>query len=132
MGSAAASASIWGFLLKPGPPSVDYKDFVSLLLTALGLMIAIGAFFIAVFAFWGYREATELVKRTAEEVAKAEVAEQVPSLVTPELVSTALKIDPSIIINALRETKDTLFSDIDSEDAAGIVNALDEGSNEHP
>jgi len=120
----------WGIFQKPSPPSVDYKDFVSILLTGLGLMIGIGAFFIAIVAVWGYKEAKDLVVRTAEERAKAEVVEQIPRLLAPELIISALKQDPSLLIKAVRETNETLFGDVDQNEAEDIVEALDIGADE--
>ena len=93
-------------------------------------MIGIGAFFIAIVAVWGYKEAKDLVVRTAEERAKAEVVEQIPRLLAPELIISALKQDPSLLIKAVRETNETLFGDVDQNEAEDIVEALDIGADE--
>lgn len=93
-------------------------------------MIALGAFFIAIMAVWGYKEAKELVVRTAEDRAKAEAIEQLPRLLTPELIISALKSDPSLLITATRETNETLFGDVDQNEAEEIVEALDGDADE--
>jgi hypothetical protein len=83
-------------LFKSNPPAsgIEYKDFISILLTALGLMIALLATFMALAAIWGFnvlKEATEIAaKKEASIVAEREaqkVAEQVATRVTVELWS---------------------------------------------
>ncbi|MEE1655777.1 hypothetical protein VB618_06190 [Microvirga sp. CF3062] len=126
----APQPSILNLFHKASRPSLEYADFVSILLTGLGLMIALGAFFIAIMAVWGYKEAKELVVRTAEDRAKAEAIEQLPRLLTPELIISALKSDPSLLITATRETNETLFGDVDQNEAEEIVEALDGDADE--
>jgi hypothetical protein len=87
-----------GDLFGPHPPVVEYKDFVTILLTALAVMIAVAAFVGAIAAVWGFtalreethRAAEVAAKIAAEAVAKAHVETTVPRLVE-EAVSFALK-----------------------------------------
>ncbi|MGA0598625.1 hypothetical protein [Enterovirga sp. CN4-39] len=55
---------------KPGPASVEYKDFVSIILTAASLMIALLAFALAALAIWGYREIRSQLLRAAIKSAR--------------------------------------------------------------
>ncbi len=56
-------------------PSLEYKDFVSILLTAIGVMIAVLTIFLAVVALWGYAQLKEEARRVADDVAR-EVGKQ--------------------------------------------------------
>jgi len=63
------------------PVTVDYKDFVSILLTALGVMIGLGSIGVAAVAVFGYaegRKMVELIVRQAvrEQLITAFVREQ--------------------------------------------------------
>lgn len=129
-GSATPAVQWWNIVHKPPPPSIEFKDFVSILLTGLGLMIAIGAFFVAIVAVWGYKEAKDLVIRIAEDGAKAEVPGHVERLLSPELVVAALKSDPSLLLRAVGEMNETLFGDVDPGEAEDVVSALDAGIDE--
>ena len=62
--------SNWPFQSKPVPASVEYKDFVSLVLTATNLMIALLAFALAALAIWGYREIRSQLLRAAIKSAR--------------------------------------------------------------
>jgi heme/copper-type cytochrome/quinol oxidase subunit 2 len=70
-------------------PVVEYKDFISILLTAVAVMIAIGAFIAAFAAIWGFdllrREIVKTSTETATKVAAARVDELVPGLVEKAL-----------------------------------------------
>jgi hypothetical protein len=78
-----------------GSPVLEYKDFVSILLTALGVMIAIGAVLAAVAAVWGFetlrKETTNAAVLTATRVAEEKINEIVPGL-----VEKAAKIDREV------------------------------------
>src|SRR5207244_960528 len=63
---------------------IDFKDFVVILLTALAVMIAIGALAIAALAAWTYREAMVLIEKAARETAK-EIARD-----TAEVIATRI------------------------------------------
>ena len=70
------------FILKGGfnpaakeAPGLDYKDFVSILLTGLSVMIAIGAIFVAILAIWSYNHFKALTVESAQSAAKSAVDE---------------------------------------------------------
>ena len=67
----------------PAQPALEYKDFVSILLTAVGLLITVLALFLALAAFWGYQG----IKLEAARVA-AEVAERVAPPVAARTAET--------------------------------------------
>jgi cytochrome b subunit of formate dehydrogenase len=71
--------------------TLEYKDLIAIILTALGVMIAILAALFAVLAIWGFNQirdqavaaASKAARKTAEPIAKAEandVATRVTSL----------------------------------------------------
>lgn len=64
----------WDF--KVGKTGIEYKDFISILLTVLGLMLAILGAFLAMLAVYGFqaiqKEARRLAKGEAARVAKIE------------------------------------------------------------
>jgi hypothetical protein len=86
-----------------GNPVVEYKDFVSILLTALGVMIAVGAVVAAVGAFYGFevlrREvvhaAAEAARKAAESTA-TQVAQTKVDEIVPGLVEKSMKIDRQV------------------------------------
>lgn len=58
-------------LLKtPSEPRIEYKDFVSIAMTALSVQLALFALFASVLAIWGFTSAKEQVKKWAEDVAR--------------------------------------------------------------
>jgi NADH:ubiquinone oxidoreductase subunit 4 (subunit M) len=78
-----------------GAPVVEYKDFVSILLTALGVMIALGAVLAALAAIYGFetirKEAVHAAEQTAARVAESKVNE-----IVPRLVEQVAKIDREV------------------------------------
>jgi len=75
------------------PPVVEYKDFVTILLTALAVMIAVATFVGALAAVWGFAVLREEAHRAAElaatKVAEAAAKAQVDAIV-PRLVEEAI------------------------------------------
>lgn len=96
------AVSLWGvawlnggFLILPiftGPPvpepGLEYKDLVAILLTALGVMIAILALVLAAAAIWGYGQIKEEAARKAEAVAR-----EISPKVAREAAEEALRRD---------------------------------------
>jgi hypothetical protein len=76
-------------------PVVEYKDFVSILLTAIAVMIGIGAVIAAFAAIWGFdllrKEMTKIAADAAADVATKRVDEIVPGL-----VEQSLKVDRQV------------------------------------
>jgi hypothetical protein len=54
---------------QPEKPVVEYKDFVSILLTAVALVVAVLAIGIGVLAIWGYKEFMSKAHDAARDVA---------------------------------------------------------------
>jgi hypothetical protein len=84
-------------------PVVEYKDFVSILLTSLGVMIAVAAVAAAFAAIWGFefmrREVVKAAIERAEKVAKetaTQVAQTKIDEIVPGLVEKTAKIDREI------------------------------------
>lgn len=86
---------------------IDYKDYVSILLTAIGVMIAILTLFLAIAAIWGYaqikNEATRWAQKTATKSAK----------------ETAERIIPQEVARFYREMTDKESSQNDPYGSAG-------------
>lgn len=81
----------------------EYKDFVSILLTALGVMIAVGAVVVALAAIWGFellrREVVSAAAKAAQETAAAtatQIAQVKIDAIVPGLVEKAIEIDRQI------------------------------------
>lgn len=65
-----------GWSLSPGQPPIEYKDFISIMLTALSLMVTVLGAFIAILAIFGFseirKEAFRIAKHQAVQVATKE------------------------------------------------------------
>lgn len=64
-----------GWTLTPGDPAIEYKDFISIVLTALSLMVTILGAFIAILAVFGFNEIRKEARRIATRIAKAEAVQ---------------------------------------------------------
>lgn len=62
-------------------PVIEYKDFVAILLTALGVMVAVAAVAAAFAAVWGFELLRKEMREVAGQIAKNEVQATVPGLV---------------------------------------------------
>lgn len=92
MNLLSAWALIW-FMATRGFRSTEEYDgaeLVSIILTAIGLIVAAMPIFLALLAFWGYSSLNELVRVTAEKKA-AEVAKDIASEVAAEVASRAAR-----------------------------------------
>jgi hypothetical protein len=74
-----------GGVITPASAPLEYKDFVAILLTALGVMIALGALLIAVLAVWTYKNAMELITAAADKAARERVDLILPGLVEDQM-----------------------------------------------
>jgi hypothetical protein len=81
-----------GGVKTPHSEHLEYKDFVTILLTALAVMIAIAALFIAAAAVWTYKEAMEIIRGIADTAAR-DVAASVAARVARE--TRAVETDPA-------------------------------------
>jgi heme/copper-type cytochrome/quinol oxidase subunit 2 len=87
--------------------TIEYKDFISILLTGLAVMIAVGTIMIAAAAVWGF----EAIRREAKASAEVEARK------TATTVATAV---------ATRTARETLPSDTSATEAEALVDALAE------
>ena len=65
--------------------SLDYRDFVSILLAALGVMIAVFTVMISILAIWGYNNIQVTAKETAEKIVKEWLGSEAPELIQKQL-----------------------------------------------
>lgn len=70
---------------------LEYKDFISILLTGLSVMIAIGAIFIAVLAIWSYSHFKTLTEASAEKAASAKAEGMVSEWLATEAPAVVRK-----------------------------------------
>lgn len=106
-------AGLWvvgAFGLQHDQRGWTYQDLVAVLLTAIGVLLAIVALFVAVLAIWGY----SALKEAAAEVA-AKKAERVADKVAREVAGP-------IAARAGAEASNT----VDPDGADGLVNELKE------
>ena len=74
-----------GDLSSPTAPIIEYKDFVTILLTALGVMIAVAAIFAAIAAIWGFEFLRRETRESAEKAARQQTEAMLPSLVQQQV-----------------------------------------------
>jgi hypothetical protein len=104
-------------------------DVVSIFLAGLGIFIGI----VALGGFWMVRRAA---MNSAGEAAKVEVSGVLPGVLPaalieilakrPDLIGSALRQDPSILLSVLPEARETMFGDIDAGEAEEIAETIGE------
>jgi hypothetical protein len=85
-----------GDLEKPAAPIVEYKDFVTILLTCLGVMIAVATVFAAVAAVWGFdllRRETQAHAETSAKASAEKIAHDRIEAMLPSLVERAVRFE---------------------------------------
>lgn len=83
-----------GDLSKPDGPIVEYKDFVTILLTCLAVMIAVATIFAAVAAVWGFdflKRETQAHAEAAAHVSAEKIASERIEAILPGLVEQAVR-----------------------------------------
>lgn len=65
--------------------SLDYRDFVSILVAALGVMIAVFTVMISILAIWGYNNIQVTAKETAEKIVKEWLGSEAPELIQKQV-----------------------------------------------
>lgn len=97
---------VGAFGLQHDPSGWTYQDLVSVLLTAIGVLLAIVALFVAVLAIWGYsalkEAAAEVAAKKAEQVAR-EVAGPIAARAGAEASNT---VDPDGADGLVSELKE--------------------------
>jgi len=79
------------------PVTVDYKDFVSILLTALGVMIGLGSIGVAAVAVFGYAEGRKMV----EGIVRQAVNDQLQPAIFRAREDAAAAQSPSVEGNSI-------------------------------
>lgn len=115
--------------ISPAPKGWSYQDLITILLTAIAVLLAAVTVFIALAALWGYNTLKESAKSTAETIAR-EVAEQaarstatkVARVVTmrelPEMVKVYASFDGQVPGGGTDELTDALKADGDGVEGA--------------
>jgi hypothetical protein len=89
--------------------TIEYKDFISILLTGLAVMVAVATIILAAAAIWGFEAIRKDAKASAENVARE--------------TATAVAKDVAETV-AARTARDTAPSDTTPGEAGALVNAL--------
>jgi hypothetical protein len=75
--------------LKPDDPKVEYKDLITIILTAIAVLLAGVTIIIALLAVWGYSSILKTAQEAAEQAARdtaRSIAEPVAARVAEEAV----------------------------------------------
>ncbi len=88
-------------------PEVEYKDFVAILLTALGVMIALGSGLAAVLAIVGYSEGRNMIERFVKAEVKANLPPAIARLQMDQKPSETTSADADRIAQALDDINGT-------------------------
>lgn len=96
--TATGVATYFGLFAPVKPtPGIEYKDLISILLTAATIVLAVAALGIAIIAVWGVKRVEELARDSAIECAK-EAAEK---LVQTHLTSDSFKKEVKSALDAI-------------------------------
>jgi hypothetical protein len=102
------SLAIFLFQAQPGNPEQGgwkYSDFLSVTLTALGLMLAILAIGLGVAAIFGYRAIIDLASRKAEEAALKRLSEYFEAEKTSAMLKEA-------VLRHVQQEADKVYEDL--------------------
>jgi len=72
--------------------AVEYKDFVSVLLTAVTIILAVLGVAIAVLAFWGYTAAQTAARTAAKDAANAYLTDPILALTVEKAITRKMDI----------------------------------------
>ncbi len=102
-----------GWTFDKGNTGIEYKDFVSILLTALGLMIAILGLFLAALAIYGF----QLIRTEAQRIAKKEAARVAKETTQPLAQSVAARSTQAVRMQSPSEkAEDVDYGAVAGED----------------
>lgn len=104
IGGALIFFNVFFFIGIRNPTSgmMEYKDFVSILLTAVTVVIAVLAFGVAGLAIWGYREFMSRAEETAKNAATGAADAVARKVVTEYLDSERFK---NILVDRIDRTR---------------------------
>jgi hypothetical protein len=100
-----------GDLSKPAAPLIEYKDFVTILLTALGVMIAVAAIAAAFAAIWGFEFLRRETRESAEKAARLQTEAMLPTLL-PNLVQQQVQFE----LQGVKTSGDEIAAEMSKED----------------
>jgi hypothetical protein len=75
--------------------TIEYKDFISILLTGLAVMMAVGTIMIAAAAVWGFEAIRKEVRVSADAVARETATRIAKEVAGPIAARTAREVSPS-------------------------------------
>jgi hypothetical protein len=75
--------------------TIEYKDFISILLTGLAVMLAVGTIMIAAAAVWGFEAIRKEVRISADAVARETSMRVAKEVAGPVAARTAREVGPS-------------------------------------
>jgi hypothetical protein len=75
--------------------TIEYKDFISILLTGLAVMMAVGTIMIAAAAVWGFEAIRKEVRISADAVARETATRIAREVAGPIATRTAREVGPS-------------------------------------
>lgn len=97
---------IGAFGVKHDAGGWSYQDLVSILLTAIGVLLAIVALFVAFLAIWGYTTLKELAANIARDAAEKEARRVAAS--TAETVAARTAMSTRTVVESRDELQDAL------------------------
>jgi len=75
--------------------TIEYKDFISILLTGLAVMIAVATIMLAAAAVWGFEAIRKEAKASAENVARETATAVAKDVAATVAARTARDVEPS-------------------------------------
>jgi hypothetical protein len=75
--------------------ALEYKDFISILLTGLGLMMAVGTVMLAAAAIWGFEAIRKEIRISADAIARETATLVAKEVAGPVAARTAREVGPS-------------------------------------
>lgn len=105
-----------GDLEKPSAPVIEYKDFVTILLTSLAVMIAVATVIAALIAIWGFDFIQRATKTSAENVAREhaeKIAQARVEAMLPALVQDAVRFETQNLSGSANRIAEEVAKDSD-------------------
>ena len=107
-----------GWIAELGSIGLDYKDFISILLTAIALMLAVLGAILAVLAVYGFQGIKQDAMKRAERAAKKS-AKSVATAVAKETAQTVAEEVAAIAITTSLAQVTPASKEVDSGETAG-------------
>ncbi len=101
--------------------AVEYKDFVSVLLTAVTIILAVLGVAIAVLAFWGYTAAQTAAKGAAKDAANAYLTDSQFALKVEEAITSKMDIARQAEMEAIAQKALATFLENEQEVVISVI-----------